>query len=395
MSISGSRVAIVGGSIAGCAAAVALSRVGCEVVVYERSRGDLLGRGMGIGIPPTAFEELVSEGFLDRQLPSYRNDHRVWLTNGPELGHIRWRQPFPALFTSWGVVWRALRSRVPDGAYRLSASVTRIEPDANGVMVATEDGWPERFDAVVGADGYRSLARGLVDSSAQPEYAGYIVWRGNSPLDQLDPLDEPGMITAVYPGGHAVFYPMVGVNGDARINWVLYEPVEDRYGFNDPRSLPPGAVPAELHDALELTVKEHLPPRLASIIRATADEEISIQPLYDCTSESYVSGRMLLAGDAGTVVRPHTGGGAMKAMQDCLALQRACEKFDSWSEVLSGYDEQRRPACNALVELGQRLGRPLVTHSPAWETMEAEDFQALYTATQAGRSNPYDPVTVN
>jgi len=395
MSVSGSRVAVVGGSIAGCAAAIALSRVGCEVVVYERSRGDLLGRGMGIGIPPVAFEELVSEGYLDRELPGYHNDHRVWLTNGPELGRIRWRQPFPALFTSWGVVWRALRSRVPEGTYRLSSSVTRIEPDANGVLVATEDGWPERFDAVVGADGYRSLARGLVDAASQPVYAGYVVWRGNLQLDGLSALDEQGMVTACYPGGHAVFYPIVGVNGDARVNWVMYGPCQDRYGFSDPRSLPPGTVPTELLDTMERTVGEHLPPRLASIVRATGVDDVSIQPLYDCTSETYISGRMLLAGDAGTVVRPHTGGGAMKAMQDCLALQRACERFDSWTEVLSGYDEQRRPACNALVELGQRLGRPLVTHSPAWETMEADDFQAWYSATQAGARNPYDPVTVS
>lgn len=389
MSISGSRVAIVGGSIAGCAAAIALSRVGCEVVVFERSRGDLLGRGMGIGIPPTAFQELVAEGYLDQELPGFRSDERVWLTNGPDLGRVRWRQPFPALFTSWGVVWRALRSRVPEGAYRLSSSVARIEPDANGVLVATEDGWPERFDAVIGADGYRSLARGVVDASAQPEYAGYIVWRGNSVLEELD---EPGMLTACYPGGHAIFYPMVGVNGEARMNWVLYEGVEDRYGFGDPRSLPPGTVPADLLYALEQTAKEHLPPRLADVIQGTAIEEISIQPLYDCSSETYVSGRMLLAGDAGTVVRPHTGGGAMKAMQDCLALQRACENFDNWTQVLSGYDEQRRPACNALVELGKRLGRPLVTHSPAWEDMESDDFQAWYTATAAGTRNPYDPV---
>jgi 2-polyprenyl-6-methoxyphenol hydroxylase-like FAD-dependent oxidoreductase len=389
MPVSGSRVAIVGGSIAGCAAAIALSRAGCEVVVYERSGGDLLGRGMGIGIPPVAFEELVSEGYLDRQLPGYRRDHRLWLTNGPQMGRVRWRQPFPALFTSWGVVWRALRSRVPQGSYRLSASVNRIEPDADGVLVATETGRPERFDAVVGADGYRSIARGLVDAGSQPAYVGYVVWRGNLPLDGLEDLAGLGMLTACYPGGHTVFYPTVGVEGGARFNWVMYGPCEDRYGFSDPQSLPPGQVPRDLLDTMERTVADHLPPRLACVVRATADEEVSIQPLYDCTSDTYASGRMLLAGDAGTVARPHTGSGAMKAMQDCLALQRACGKLDNWAEVLSSYDDQRRTAGNALVELGRQLGRPLVTHSPAWQTMQEADFQEWYIATQAGRADPY------
>lgn len=48
---TGLNVAIIGGSIAGCAAAIALRRVGCEVTVYERSRGTLEDRGAGIGMP--------------------------------------------------------------------------------------------------------------------------------------------------------------------------------------------------------------------------------------------------------------------------------------------------------------------------------------------------------
>ena len=45
---SGLRVAIVGGAIAGCAAAIELGRLGCEVTVFERSPGRLEDRGAGI-----------------------------------------------------------------------------------------------------------------------------------------------------------------------------------------------------------------------------------------------------------------------------------------------------------------------------------------------------------
>lgn len=347
---------------------------------------------MGIGIPTAVFDELVFQGYLDRHLPAYRGYERVWLTHGSGVGKVHWRQPFPALFTSWGVVWRSLRSRVPDTGYRTSSSVTRIEPDADGVTVVTEHGAAERFDAVVGADGYRSLSRGLVDSGSRPVYAGYVVWRGDIDLPAL--AESAGMITACFPGGHGNFYPIVSVTGQPRVNWVIYGSIPEPYRFSDPQSLPPGTVPDELLKVLWQTAEEHLPPYWAEIVQATPDEAVSIQPLYDCFSDSYTGGRVLLAGDAGTVARPHTGGGAMKAMQDCLALQRICEQPGSggWAEVLSAYDEQRRPACNALVELGRRLGRPLVTHSPAWDTMQEADFQAWYTATMAGASNPYDPV---
>ncbi len=347
---------------------------------------------MGIGIPSAAFEELVAEGYLARGLPAHRGEQRLWVVNGPGAGHVRWRHPFPALFTSWGVVWRELRYRVPEGAYRLSASVARVEPDADGVTVVTEDGSVERFDAVIGADGYRSLTRGLVDPGSQPVYAGYVVWRGDVDLADLSEPVEPGMTTACFSGGHGNFYRMVGVDGRTKVNWVIYGSIGEHYQFSDPQSLPPGSVPDDLLKALDGMAGEHLSPHLADVVRATAGEHVSIQPLYDCLSGCYASGRVLLTGDAGTVARPHTGGGAMKAMQDCLALQRICREHDDWAQVMTAYDAQRRPACNALVEWGQRLGRPLVTHSPAWESMAEADFQALYAAAQAGGSTPYDPV---
>ena len=39
--VRGSRVGIIGGSIAGCATAIALARLGCDVQVFERSSGVL------------------------------------------------------------------------------------------------------------------------------------------------------------------------------------------------------------------------------------------------------------------------------------------------------------------------------------------------------------------
>ena len=47
MSVAGSRVAVVGGSIAGCATAIALGRAGCDVAVLERSSTGLRDRGAG------------------------------------------------------------------------------------------------------------------------------------------------------------------------------------------------------------------------------------------------------------------------------------------------------------------------------------------------------------
>ena len=58
MGIAGSKVAVVGGSIAGCATAIALTRAGCDVEVLERSSTGLRDRGAGIAMPHPLRESL-------------------------------------------------------------------------------------------------------------------------------------------------------------------------------------------------------------------------------------------------------------------------------------------------------------------------------------------------
>ena len=58
MLVRGSRVGVIGGSIAGCATAIALERLGCDVQVFERSSGVLRDRGSGIAIPLALRDDL-------------------------------------------------------------------------------------------------------------------------------------------------------------------------------------------------------------------------------------------------------------------------------------------------------------------------------------------------
>jgi 2-polyprenyl-6-methoxyphenol hydroxylase-like FAD-dependent oxidoreductase len=114
---------VVGGSIAGCAAAIALSRVGCDVTVYERSPRDLADRGFGIGLPLDLHEELVSAGYLDAATPYIRYLERFWRTAAGEPETVRElaRQPFSVACENWAMLWRALRARVPAGSYQAGA----------------------------------------------------------------------------------------------------------------------------------------------------------------------------------------------------------------------------------------------------------------------------------
>ena len=396
--VRGSRVAIIGGSIAGCSAAIALIRAGCDVTVYERSPHELRDRGFGIALPLVVRDELAAAGYLDPAMPVQHCAERVWLvrpdypSDGARsaVGRVAWRQQFPAAFANWGILWRTLRGIVPDDSYRRAASVSAMDMGER-VTVVTDNGRREAFDLVVAADGYRSATRLLVDPASRPTYAGYVLWRGNYPEDRL-PAPPPrefahGAVWVCFPHGHAIFYLIPDFTaGHRRINWAVY-------GFvpTDPGSMPPGSVSDALVRQLDGIVETNLFGYWAAVVKGTRLSELSLQPVYDVTIPTYVSSRIVLVGDAGTVARPHTGSGATKAMEDALALERACSEHDSWPEVLAAYDRERCPFGNELVELGRRLGRAQVQHTPPWDRMTAGDFQHWMTETLAGRRFLYDP----
>ncbi len=397
MPVEGMRVAVAGGSIAGCAAALALSRAGCHVTVFERS-SSLQDRGSGIAIPVPLRDQLIASGYLDAGYATCRLHYRRWVIREGNLplGRRLWGQESEGEANNWGNLWRSLRSRVPDDIYRVGVEVAGYTPGSGGVDVTFEDGTTDRFDAVVGADGYRSQVRELLHPHSEPRYAGYVLWRGNYEETRVDDrswldetADDGSWYTVCYPGGHGVFYMIPGFEGRSdpghrRVNWAAYAPAPPGRDFSHPSSLAPGTVDADLYEVFDALVEEHFPPYFQALIRHSRPEEISLQPIYDEPLSSYVDGRLLLIGDAGTVTRPHTGSGATKALQDALTLERVATSAADWETMAAAYNEERVAAGNSLVELGRRLGRAQVEATPDWRSMTPADFTGWTRATLAG-----------
>ncbi len=397
MVVRGSRVGIIGGSIAGCAAAIALARLGCDVHVFERSSGVLRDRGSGIAIPVALRDDLINSGYLAADYAHCVATLRWWiLGDGTTSGRVIWAQAGRAAHNNWGVLWRSLRAGVADERYHDGVALREFRSDTDGVTAVFDNGSTQRFDLLVGADGYRSMIRQQLIPKASPQYAGYILWRGNYPESRLrhraaiNRGTEAGAWHYIcLNGGHGIVYMIPNFDdradpGHRRVNWGIYAPHPPGLDFSEPTSIPPGEVTGELYMHLDELLTSAFPPDYQVIIRESPPEEVSIQPIYDDLVDSYVHGRVILIGDAGTVTRPHTGSGATKALQDALCLARLGQEHDEWPALLAAYDTERTAAGVSLVQLGRGLGRDLVERTPDWGSMKPDDFEDWTKQTLSG-----------
>jgi 2-polyprenyl-6-methoxyphenol hydroxylase-like FAD-dependent oxidoreductase len=397
MLVKGSNVAVIGGSIAGCAAAVALSRAGCSVTVYERQHGGLRGQGAGIPVAWSARDDLVAAGYLNPGMRARFRDDLTWLTRDGEslAGCVLGRQPFPTMIANWELLWQDLHERLPAGSYHGGVEVGAIRPDPGGVTLEVA-GRAERFDIVVGADGRDSRVRGLVAPEARPVPTAYGLWRGDFPAERLSGIARSRFteeIVAVgFPGGHGLFYLVPeALPGRLRQNWAIYGPVPEWAYLGDPAPIPRGLVGEDAVEFLRGVVDDQFPSVWAEVIRRTEPGETSLTPVQDLNLLAYASGPLLLIGDAGTLVRPHigpgAGTGAVKALLDAYVLERACRENATWEAATTAYDAERSTAGNAFTEFGRHLGRLQVEAAPDWTSLVPERFAAwLRSATEGWRT---------
>ncbi|MET8329042.1 FAD-dependent monooxygenase [Streptomyces sp. NPDC005181] len=404
----GGRVAVVGGSVAGCAAALALHRGGTdEVVVLERAPGRPAERGVGLAVHDDRYDELESAGYLDARMPWIQLERRRWYvrdTRGPAVGRRIGEMPFPFRTYNWGPLWHELRARVPDAVeFRTGTTVGALQhgPDAVELHTTDREGRRRRepFDLAVGADGYRSLIRTEVCSEVcaepvaalRPEFAGYLAWRGAFPASRMTASDQrlwdvEECAYVVFPGGHVIIYRIPDSAGGHRVNWVLYTapPPDLDLSLETPVSLPPGTLTDALHTHLARIAAELLPPYWGALVALTEPGELFVQPLYDFTAPRYATGRLLLTGDAATVARPHTGAGAVKALQDATALESALRSASDWAEALHTYDSERIAVGRATVELGRRPGHALVETTPERGSMNPSALDVWWQRAAVG-----------
>ena len=364
-------VIIVGGSMAGLCAGALLARQGMQVTILERSREDLSGRGAGIAIHRELFDVLTA---LDIDAGNAVGVHAAGRQVFNADGEVVARLEQPQVFTSWGLVYRMLRSTLEGARYLKGKAVDGVRQHGATATVCCTDGEQFESDWVIAADGSRSALRAQLLPTLQPEYAGYVAWRGLVLEDALDGRTraalEHRMSFVLPPGEHMLCYLVAGPGDDLRpghrwYNWVWYRPVAagapladlltDADGNHHADGIPPQRI-RDVHIAtLQEAAARLLPPVLRAVVAATPRP--FLQSIVDAAAPRLWHGRTFLVGDAASTARPHVGLGVSKAAGDALSLSRALVSTGATqTDALARWDAERVSVGHAALDWGRRLG---------------------------------------
>ena len=334
------RAVVVGGGIAGLSCAIALRNAGWDVEVLERSP-EFTEIGAGLSLWPNALRALDALGVGDRvrDLSSMEGSAGIrdksgrWLSR-TDLRELE-RRYGPVAMIHRATLLETLLDALPDAS--LQAGITAETADEQGVV--KHSAGETRADLVVGADGLNSVVRRSVWPNApSPRYAGYTAWR---------------MVT-----NHVVD---VGFGAEA---WGRGE----RFGYvvmSDGRTYcfavanaPEGSDAGDIVALRSRFADWHEP--IPGLLAAVADEDLLHHDLYELPPlASYVSGRVVLVGDAAHAMTPNLGQGACQALEDAVVLGRCAASGD-----FVRYDDERRPRATMISKRSALIGRMAQWESP-------------------------------
>ena len=312
-----------------------------------------------------------------------------------DQGKIIGRREFPQIVTSWDRLFQLVRKTVPDQCYHLDHTLMHLKQDGDVVRAFFQNGHSVEGDLVIGADGFRSVVRQHFLPDVEPEYSGYVIWRGLADEAALDPAVRDlvfDRFTFHFPEGTEILgYPIAGADNDLRrgkrrYNWVWYrkasaaaldDMLTDAAGRYNALGIAPGAIRPEFVAKMRTDANTTVTPPLRHVLSKV--ENPFFTPILDLLSPRFNEGRIALVGDAAVVARPHVGYGTTKAAADAMALADAVGNGDGNLQAkLKRYSDDRHSVGALCYYRGRQLGSWISGDVPTTDK-EKEEFAGLHT----------------
>jgi 2-polyprenyl-6-methoxyphenol hydroxylase-like FAD-dependent oxidoreductase len=331
-------VAIVGGGIAGLAAARALTKRGISCVVLERRTTPSDG-GLAINLPGNAVRALarlgLGEDIRSAGHPLHRREYRTEkdrLLFGIDEDAFWPEQMRPCAMRRSKLI-ELLATGVPDDCIRRGVGLEQLFLQDDGADLKLVDGSHLRASIVIGADGVRSGVRGaLFGTRAGQDHAliAQASWRFMAP--------DPGIDCWTVWAGPAGLILLMPVGNGEVYGWAAAS-----HSRADDVS----------HAAL-IALTARFPDRVRA---AVAGASIHHSPLEEVRLDRWSKGRAVLIGDAAHATAPVWAQGAALAMEDAVVLADVLDAVRDPAVALSAYEVRRRERVEHVQKMTDAMSR--------------------------------------
>ena len=381
------RMAIVGGGLAGVAAARALQTFGIKAELFETAPA--LGEiGAAVNVSPQANKALQAIGVGDQVAAVGTASPGIYTRNMQTGEFLEFNDRLKAA-ARYGAPYYtfhradlldALASGLDTSGIHLGHRLTGLEERSDSIMLAFANGTEVEAEFVIGADGVRSVIRRALYGEDNPTYTGQMVWRallnGNDVPENV--LEPTGHIQWVGPGCHLLAYY---IRGRKLVNIVTQQDtdkwVEEGWSTRgDPdemRSSFPNPEPR-----LE---------KLLSLVTECSKWGLFTRPL----TQNWGRGRIQLIGDAAHAMLPNAGQGACQAFEDSFILGRWLEACRDPAEAFANFRRIRIPRVHGV----QRLSISNARFKHMRDSAAQKESISTRTGSVHGNSEwvwGYDPV---
>lgn len=330
------RALVVGGGIAGYAAALALSKAGMEVTIADDGCARRRTRAMSLWKNGhTALSELIGKETLSFLSPTSLVEVRSF------AGDLLWSFPVgPWSEGNFWSVWHddllgALEKEAGDrGIKPLRLSLWRFNDGPSGVHAVFADGQECVAEIMVGADGLGSRVREQLLGAERPHDLGQEMTSGRVSVSKIARFRRPGQLLG--PGrGFACQSEsarFIATRLGDEISWMATTMVGDAC--------------AQAFASAMAPVQE--------LMKAT-EESVGPFRLHDRPpAAAWVRGGVALLGESAHPMTPELGQGACLALEDAVVLGR-CVKDLGPRPGLAAYERERRSRVDWITRLAHSM----------------------------------------